>query len=101
MLVFSENFYPGWQATLDGKPSDIYRADYALMAVPVPAGEHTIEIFFMPPSYETASLISFGSLSGCIGMLLLFAFWGWKVKRGVNSHGTLSSKPEKEVVGPR
>ena len=43
-VVFSELYYPGWTATLDDKPTPILRADAALRAVQVSAGEHTITL---------------------------------------------------------
>ena len=43
VVVFSEIYYPGWQATIDGQPVDIARADYILRAINVPAGELDVE----------------------------------------------------------
>ena len=43
-VVFSELYYPGWTASLDEKPTTILRADAALRAVLVDAGEHTITL---------------------------------------------------------
>lgn len=48
-VVFSEMAYPGWQATVDGRPANILRADIALMAVPVPAGNHALRLWFSAP----------------------------------------------------
>ncbi|MDQ0106598.1 hypothetical protein J2T02_001709 [Chitinophaga terrae (ex Kim and Jung 2007)] len=50
--VFSEIYYPaGWEATIDGKPADIIRTDYALRAIKIPAGDHKIEMKFEPKTY--------------------------------------------------
>ena len=46
VAVFSEIYYPGWQAKIDGQPVDIARADYILRVMNVPAGQHTIEMWF-------------------------------------------------------
>jgi hypothetical protein len=35
-LVVSENYYPGWTATVDGRPAPVGRADYTLLGVPLP-----------------------------------------------------------------
>jgi hypothetical protein len=58
ILKVSEVYYPsGWTATLDGKPIDILRTDYALRAVVIPAGTHRLEMHFEPESYQ-AGLIA-------------------------------------------
>ncbi len=58
LLIFSEIYFPGWQATVDGQPAPLLRADYILRAVPVPAGEHTVELTFRPLSFTVGALIS-------------------------------------------
>lgn len=50
IVVMSEVFYPGWRATMDGRPVPLLRADYALRAVCVPPGEHVITLSFVPAS---------------------------------------------------
>jgi uncharacterized membrane protein YfhO len=47
----SEAYYPAWRAYIDGRPVPLYVADHVLRAVPVPAGEHTVEL-----RYESSSL---------------------------------------------
>jgi uncharacterized membrane protein YfhO len=58
LLMLSEPYYPGWQATVDGQPAPILRADTILRAIPVPAGEHTIEMTFRPLSFTLGAIIS-------------------------------------------
>ena len=45
-LIVSENYYPGWTATADGKPTPVGRADYTLIGVPLPAGATTVDLVF-------------------------------------------------------
>lgn len=52
-LVLSENFYPGWTATVDGQPAKAERAMLSLMAVALPAGATTIELRFDSEPYAT------------------------------------------------
>lgn len=68
--VFSEMYYPhGWKATIDGKEVPIYRVDYTLRGLSVPAGKHEIRFRFVPEVVKTGSTLS---LLGN-GLLLL---WG-------------------------
>ena len=46
LLVFTENYYPGWRAFLDSKEVPILRANYAFQAIRVPAGSHAIKFSF-------------------------------------------------------
>jgi membrane protein YfhO len=49
ILVFSDNFFPGWVATVDAHPVPILRANCVFRAIVVPAGKHTIRFEFSPP----------------------------------------------------
>ena len=42
LLVLSENYYPGWRATVDGQTAPIYRVDSALRGVIVPRGHSRV-----------------------------------------------------------
>ena len=58
-IVFSEIYYPyGWKATIDGQPADIYRVNYMLRAINVPAGEHKIHMVFDPGSVKKGNAIA-------------------------------------------
>jgi len=59
ILVFSEIYYPfGWRATIDGQAVDIFRVNYLLRAMQVPAGEHTIKMAFEPDSVRKGDTIA-------------------------------------------
>jgi hypothetical protein len=47
-VVLSEVNYPGWEALVDGNPVPLLAGDHVLRAIPVPAGEHAIELRFRP-----------------------------------------------------
>lgn len=58
-VVFSEIFYPyGWKGYIDGKPAEIFRANYLLRAMNIPAGQHDIRMEFRPDSVRKGTTIS-------------------------------------------
>ena len=66
-LVLSEVWYPGWRATVNGREATVLRANGALRAVAIPAGESTIEMRFVPNMWR------WGLGMGLLGLLLLVA----------------------------
>jgi len=65
-MVLSEIYYPaGWTATIDGEPTDIYKTNFVLRGIQVPAGKHQIVFRFEPDS------IYYGHLLAWIGHALL------------------------------
>lgn len=57
-LVLSENYYPGWKATIDGQQTPLYRVNYSLRGIAVPKGRHQIEFSYLPRSFRTGLLLS-------------------------------------------
>ena len=58
VMVVSDIYYPGWTCTVDGKETEIARADYVLRAIAVPAGKHVIEMRFDPQSVHTTEAVA-------------------------------------------
>ncbi len=71
LLVLSEIFYPGWQATIDGVTASVVPADYVLQALPVSAGRHQIILEFSPKSFWFGALTSLLTLLGSAFFLAL------------------------------
>jgi hypothetical protein len=65
VLVVSEIFYPGWQATIDGNPATIMSTDYLLRGVALPAGNHVVEMRYTAPQARNGAIISIVSLVIC------------------------------------
>lgn len=70
-LTLSQAFHPGWEGYIDGKKTDLYRANLALTAIPVPAGSHTVELKYQPQSFWNGLKISLASLFGWIAILII------------------------------
>jgi hypothetical protein len=74
VLVVSEIFYPGWEATVDGRPTPLRLTDFLLRGVYVDAGSHRVEMRYRPPALRYGALISLSTL------LLLSALGVFSVK---------------------
>ncbi len=68
-LLVSENWYPDWHATIDGKPSVVRRADETLISVDLPVGAREVELVFDSPTYAKGKVVSLVAL---VSALLLF-----------------------------
>ncbi|HEX6309182.1 MAG TPA: YfhO family protein [Longimicrobiales bacterium] len=58
LLVVLDNWYPAWQATVDGRAVPVLRANYTFRAVPVPPGDHTVSFRYVPADLRMGALIS-------------------------------------------
>jgi hypothetical protein len=71
LVVISQTYYPAWKAYVDGRPTTIWRANYAYQALEVPAGRHEIKMV-----YEDKKLLAGAVLSG-VGLLACAGLW-WR-----------------------
>jgi hypothetical protein len=62
LLVLTDNYYPAWKATVDGREVPVHLANYAFRGVAVSAGEHVVEFYYDAGYLRTASLASAGLL---------------------------------------
>ena len=74
LLVVSEIYESGWRAYVDGEEVKILPTDHALRGIPIPSGEHTVEMQYDPLSLRLGLWIS-GIAT--VAMLLTFVFAGW------------------------
>jgi hypothetical protein len=66
MVVLSDNWYPGWTATVDGQPAKIWEAYTAIRGVEVPAGSHRIEMRYCPLTVLLGEMMLGLSLAGLV-----------------------------------
>ena len=70
VLVFSEIYYPGWTATVDGQPVELGRVDYLLRAMQIAPGRHQVELSFFPKSVNTTETFAYSAYGILILVLL-------------------------------
>lgn len=72
LLVLSEIDQANWHAYVDGKPGRVYQTDGILRGVPIPAGDHTVELRYDQPSLRFGLLVSAATaLVVCLAVLAL------------------------------
>jgi hypothetical protein len=91
-LVLSEVYYPGWQATVDGKRTEVLRANYVFRAVALPPGEHIVRTTFAPWTWSmglAASVITWGGT---------VAWTGWELGRYLDKKRQLANLPPQQPM---
>ncbi|MGK2962611.1 MAG: YfhO family protein [Gemmatimonadaceae bacterium] len=69
-LVVSENYYPGWLATVDGKDAPVGRANISIMGVELPAGGRNVELVFQSPTFRTGKLVTLFALAAVAFLII-------------------------------
>jgi len=68
VLVVSQMFYPGWKAFVDGRETQTLTADYGLMGIAIPAGDHQVDAVFRPRSFTIGAILSVLSVLALVGL---------------------------------
>lgn len=75
LLVLSEVYYPaGWKAYIDGNEAEIFKTNYILRSVVVPAGNHDIRFKFDPPMYSAGWNLSRAAWAVAL-LCILIGLW--------------------------
>ncbi len=80
IVVFSEIYYPGWKATVDGQSVELGRVNYILRAVNVKPGKHTVVLDFHPTSISTTETIAYISIVILLLAIVGAGYMEWKKK---------------------
>ena len=67
MVVLADTWFPGWKATVDGKPTQIYRAYNLIRGIVVERGDHEVIMLYRPAS------VFIGVVMAVVGVLLCVA----------------------------
>nr|MBA3767870.1 YfhO family protein [Acidobacteriota bacterium] len=70
ILLTSDPYYPGWGVSIDGQRAHLFRADYAIRGVWLPAGQHVVRFEFSPRSFYYGAVISALSL---LALVVIFS----------------------------
>lgn len=69
LLIISENHYPAWQATIDGQPSPLFRANYTLRGLKIPPGRHEVVIYYQSRLFRISVWTTLLSLFAVVGVV--------------------------------
>jgi hypothetical protein len=79
-VVLTDAWYPGWEATIDGKSVGVEIAYHAYRAVKVDTGAHTITMQFRPSSWTWGSLTSILSVLAVLAALVILIVLPWRAR---------------------
>lgn len=81
VIVFSEIYYPGWTATVDGQDVAIGRVNYVLRAINVKPGHHNVVLSFFPKTVDNTETVAYIGYAILLIVILIIAFFEWKKKK--------------------
>jgi hypothetical protein len=91
ILVLDENYSPGWRATVQGKSTEIFHANYAFQSVIVPQGDSEVQFRYVSPGlYAGLGLTALGAL--LVGAMILAPIAA-KIYTSSAAKGVLKSSP--------
>ena len=77
--VLLDEWTPGWTATVDGASASLQRADVVFRAVPIPGGDHVVEMRYQTPGLRAGAMVSLG---GCLVYICFALVWLRLRRRG-------------------
>ena len=95
VIVFSEIYYPGWTATVDGVEQELGRVDYVLRALQVKPGRHEVVLSFFPKTIDRTETVAYVAY---VVLLLIILFLIWNGVRRRDGH-TKQPQPDTTAEG--
>lgn len=95
VIVFSEIYYPGWTATVDGVEQELGRVDYVLRALQVKPGRHEVVLSFFPKTIDRTETVAYVAY---VVLLLIILFLIWNGVRRRDDH-TKQPQPDTTAEG--
>ena len=87
VVVFSEIFYPGWTATVDGQPVEVGRVNYVLRAISVKPGNHKVELAFFPKTVDTTEAIAYAAYAVLALVVVVLVLLEWRRRKNGGAKG--------------
>ena len=81
VLVFSEIYYPGWTATVDGKSVELGRVNYILRALQIKAGKHEVVLDFHPATIRETETVAYVAYALLAILIALGIYTEWRKKK--------------------
>jgi hypothetical protein len=72
LAVVSQSWYPGWHATVNGRPVPVTRTDLTLTGVPIPPGTSRVVLSFQPASMTFGIVISAATTFAVLGIAMTY-----------------------------
>jgi len=69
VLVLADNWFPAWRARIGNEEVPVLRANHSLRAVPIAAGEHTVEFYYESDQLKWSLRLTLLSLAGVVGLI--------------------------------
>jgi hypothetical protein len=90
LLVLPDTYFPGWNATVNGRSRTIYPTDGALRGVIVPQGTSHVELRYAPRVFPLGIALAAG---GLLAFLVVWAASWWRARSRRPVRPTSTARP--------
>lgn len=80
LLYLADTWHPGWTATINGEPVEIFPVDGLFRGVRVPKGSNVVKMVYQPRSIATGKWTSL-TAAGITAAFILYLAFRWLLKR--------------------